>query len=347
VRRLLPATCLAVVVLATGCSAFGVRTTDAATVNGVGISNTRLKEMVEAQLGQQQETSEPLDIDGITRQSLEGLVQYQIVLDGVHKAGLTLEEADVDARMQQLKAQAAAQGVGDFGEYLRSRNLSERLVREQLRVQLAVDLIGVKLVPYASDAVLQKTLDKRRKEFLQVHVRHVLVKDKATADKVRSELLSSSDWAAVAKQRSIDSQTKDKGGDLGFISKGQTAAAFEKTELDLADAGDCKGKTSGSCASPLSQPVHTQFGYHVMQVVGVRLPQLDNNLRSQLEPSIKQRRQQAVQRWFDSLLKQADVTINPRYGNWDKASGKVVDRATRPATSTTAPPAGAPPASGP
>jgi foldase protein PrsA len=351
VRRLLPALCLAVALVATGCSAFGVRSSDAATVNGVAISNDQLKQMVQAQLSQQQDqqqSGEPLDIDGITRQSLEGLVQYQIVLDGARRAGVTLEEGAVDARLEQLKQQAAAQGITDFDAYLRNRNLSIDLLREQLKVQLAVDLMGVKLVPYPSDAELRRTLDKRRKEFLQVHVRHVLLKDKATATKARRQLVSSGDWAGVAKRLSIDSQTKEKGGDLGYISKGQTADAFEKAELGLANAGDCKGRTSGACTSPISQPVHTQYGYHVLQVLGMRLPALDNNLRSQLDPTIRERRQQAVQRWFDSLVKQAAVTINPRYGRWDADNGKVVDRQTKPGSApTTGPPAGAPPASGP
>ncbi|HYY80822.1 MAG TPA: SurA N-terminal domain-containing protein [Actinomycetes bacterium] len=325
VRRLLPALCIAVAVLAAACSHAAA---DAASVNGVAISNDQLKEMVQAQLAAQSASSDnpqSQDIQGLTRQSLEGLIQFQIVLDGARKEGVSVPESDVDARLQELKSQASAQGT-TYEDLLRSRNLTESLLREQYRVQLAVDLVAVKLVPYAPDATLLKALDKRKEEFLQVHVRHVLVKDKATADKARKQLVGSGDWSGVAKRLSIDSQTKGKAGDLGFISKGQTATAFEKAEQSLAAQGDCKGKTTGSCRSPVSQPVHTQFGYHVLQVIGVRLPTLDNNLRSQLDPTVKTRRQQAVQRWFDSLVKQADVTINPRYGAWDAGSGKVVER---------------------
>jgi foldase protein PrsA len=350
VRRLLPVLVLVVVVLAAGCSAFGVRSSDAATVNGVAISNDQLKEMVQAQLGQQQaqqqqqqQQQQSLDIEGITRQSLEGLIQYQLVLEGARKAGVSIQEGDVDARLRQLKAQAAAQGT-NFEEALRAQNISEKVVRDQLRIQLAVDLVGVKLVPYASDAELRQALDKRKKDFLQVHVRHVLVKDAGTAASVRKQLVGSGDWGAVAKKSSTDEQTKNKGGDLGYISKGQTAPAFEKVELDLANQGNCKGKTSGSCSSPISQPVKTQFGFHVLQVTGVRLPALDNNLRSQLQPAVKEQRQAAIQKWFEGLVKQADVSINPRFGRWDKGSGKVVDRETAPgsATSTTVPAGGAP-----
>jgi foldase protein PrsA len=337
VRRLLSVLCLAV--LAAGCSGLGVRNSDAATVNGTGIPTDRLSEMTKAQLGQQQQAQDQQgqqsqDIDGATRQALEGLIQFQLVLDGVKKAGITIKESDVDARMEQLKQQVTAQGQ-NFDELLKTRQISEEVLRTQQRVQLAVDLIAVKLVPYSPDAVLRKTLDKRKDDFLEVRVRHVLVKDKATADKARQELVAGADWATVAKQRSIDTQSKEKGGDLGFNAKGATVKPFETAEFALAGQGDCKGRTSGSCASPISQPVKTQYGFHVLQVVGVRLPKLDNDLRAKLEPAVKDRRQQAIQRWFDEQVKAAEVTVNPRFGQWDAKNGKVVERETAPGAATT------------
>ncbi|HET7517161.1 MAG TPA: SurA N-terminal domain-containing protein [Actinomycetes bacterium] len=337
-RRLLPVLCLAVLVA--GCSDLGVRSQDAATVNGVGIPTDRLSEMTKAQLGQQQQAEqqqgqqEGQDIDSTTRQALEGLIQFQLVLDGAKKAGVTIEEADVDARMEQLKQQVAAQGQ-NYEELLKTRQISEEVLRTQQRVQLAVDLVAVKLVPYSSDAALRQLLDRRKEDFLEVRVRHVLVKDKATANQVRQELVADGDWAAVAKRSSIDTQSKDKAGDLGFTAKGATVKPFETAEYALAGQGDCKGKTSGSCESPISQPVKTQFGYHVLQVVGVRLPALDNELRAKLEPTIKDRRQQAVQQWFDQQVDKAEVVINPRFGRWDAENGKVIERETAPGAATT------------
>jgi parvulin-like peptidyl-prolyl isomerase len=347
VRRLLPVLCLAAAVVVAGCSNAGVRNDHAATVNGVGIPTARLTEMTKAQLGQQQtqqsQAGQGQDIEGATRQALEGLIQFQLVLDGARKEGVSVEEGDVDARIEQLKQQVAAQGQ-KYEELLQQRQISESVIRDQQRVQLAVDLVAVKLVPYSPDAELRKTLDKRKDDFIELRVRHVLAKDKATADKAREELVSSGDWAAVAKRLSIDTQSKEKSGDLGYNAKGATVKPFEKAEFDLAGQGSCKGKTSGSCESPISQPVKTQFGYHVIQVIGVRLPQLDNELRSKLEPTVKDRRQQAVQRWFDDQVKQAEVTVNPRFGRWDAENGNVIDRETAPGAvvTTTTPGHGGP-----
>ena len=74
----------------------------------------------------------------------------------------------------------------------------------------------------------------------------------------------------------------------------------------------------------------------------MRLPVLDNELRAKLEPAVKDRRQQAVQRWFDDQVKRAEVTINPRFGRWDAKTGKVIDRETAPGAATTTTTAGGP-----
>jgi foldase protein PrsA len=343
VRRLLPAVGLAIVLLAAGCSRGD--NNQAATVNGTSVPVSQLTDMVKAQLAaaqsQQQQgqgqASSP-DIEGLTRSSLEGLIQFQVIIEGARKEGVTVDEGQVDARIQQVKDQAAAQGM-KYEDLLSQNNISDALLREQFRAQIALTLVGDKLIPNPSDAVLLKNIAKHKTDVVQIHVRHVLVKDQATAQKARQQLLSDGDWTAVAKQYSTDQGTKDHGGDLGFESKGQTVAEFEKAVFNLAEQGGCKGKTSGNCSSPISSPVHTQFGYHVIQVIGLRVPPLTDNLRNQLDPSLKQRRNAAVEQWFNDHLKRAKVSVNPRFGRWDSASGKVIDRTTAPASPTTTAPA--------
>jgi len=332
VRRFLPALVILVALAAAGCgSGTGTVAADqAATVDGTGIPVKELTALVQAGSSQQQ-----VGGNDRNRQALEGLIQSQIVLGGAKGEGVTVSDAEVDDRLKAVRGQVEAQGAS-FDEALRQQNLTLPILRNQLRVQVAAERVAAKLVPGPSDAELTETLGKRRGEFLQLHIRHVLVKDQATADKVRGLLADKGDWAGVAKQYSTDPGSKDKGGDLGFQSKGQTVAEFDKKSFELAGKGDCKGRSEGACASPISEPVKTQFGWHVIQVVGVQFPKIDEQLRGQLDPGLQQRRQTAVQGWFSKRLKSASVTVNPRFGRWDAAAGKVVDRETAP--QTTAPP---------
>ncbi len=341
-RRLLPAVSLAIVLLAAGCSRGDNE--QAASVNGTSVPVSQLTDMVKAQLAQAQaqqqqgQNQSSLDIEGLTRSSLEGLIQFEVVLEGAREEGVNVDEGQVDAQIQRIKDQAAAQGM-KYEDLLSQQNISEALLREQLRATIALTLVGAKLVPNPSDAVLLKNIAKHKTDVIQIHVRHVLVKDQATAQKARQQLVSGGNWTAIAKQYSTDPGTKDHGGDLGFESKGQAVAEFEKAVFILADEGDCKGKTSGACSSPISSPVHTQFGYHVIQVIGLRMPPITDDLRNQLDPTLKQRRDAAIEQWFNDHLKQAKISVNPRFGRWDAGSSKVVDRTTAPASPTTTTPA--------
>ena len=82
-------------------------------------------------------------------------------------------------------------------------------------------------------------------------LRHILVKTKTQADRIHDELASGADFAALAKQNSLDPGSKDQGGKL-TVSRGQTVAPFDKAAFSL--------KTN-----ELSDPVKTEFGYHLIQ----------------------------------------------------------------------------------
>jgi foldase protein PrsA len=345
---MLPALLL-LALLAAGCGPGKVAPDQAAVVDGVAIPMDELTAQVKAGRPGDARQDPAQAVDG-AREALQSLIVARVVLGGAEREGVSVSEADVDARLEQIKQQVAAQGAS-FEAALAQRNLTVPILRNQLRVQLAAEKLSAKLVPGQGDAELLATLGKRKAEFLQLRVRHVLVKDEATARKVKRELESGGDWDAVAKRSSIDPGSKERGGDLGFQSKGETVAPFEKAAVALAGKGDCKDRTSGDCSSPIGGPVKTEFGWHVLQVTGVRLPPLNDQLRGQLDPSLQPRRQKAVQDWFDKRVKAASIQVNPRFGRWDAASGKIVDRATAPqpasGPTTTAPPLGAPPTTAP
>ncbi len=86
----------------------------------------------------------------------------------------------------------------------------------------------------------------------RVKARHILVETEADALAVIAELKNGADFAELAEQRSIGPSAPD-GGDLGFFERGRMIPAFEDAAFAL-NAGE------------ISEPVETQFGWHVIKV---------------------------------------------------------------------------------
>jgi peptidyl-prolyl cis-trans isomerase D len=99
----------------------------------------------------------------------------------------------------------------------------------------------------------------------RVHARHILFKlakdappeqveaTQKKAEAARTRLASGADFAALAHELSDDPGSKDKGGDLGFFTRGQMVPPFDQAAFSLEP-----GK--------VSEPVRTDFGFHLLRV---------------------------------------------------------------------------------
>jgi len=100
----------------------------------------------------------------------------------------------------------------------------------------------------------------------QIHVRHILMKTNELADDatvrtkllaIRERILKGEDFAGIAQVSSEDPGSAAEGGDLGWSGPGTFAPEFETVINGLKD-------------NEMSEPFHTQFGWHLAQVLGHR-----------------------------------------------------------------------------
>ena len=139
----------------------------------------------------------------------------------------------------------------------------------------------------------------------QVHARHILMRpdelqDDATVRQrladVRQRVLKGEEFAAFASSMSADSSSAVNGGDLGWSGPGSFVPEFEATLARLKD-------------NEISEPFHTEFGWHIVQVLGHR--QFDTTEESQRGRALRQLRESKVDEetelWLRRLRDEAFV----------------------------------------
>jgi parvulin-like peptidyl-prolyl isomerase len=128
-----------------------------------------------------------------------------------------------------------------------------------------------------------------------VWARHILVSDEQTANEVLNKLNNGEDWTALAAEYSQDTSNKDVGGDLGWFYRGMMVSEFEQAAFALK-------------VGEISQPVKTQYGYHLIQVLGHETRYLN-------ESEFEQLKQNKFQQWLTDLRSQATIKIDD---TWQK-----------------------------
>ena len=132
-----------------------------------------------------------------------------------------------------------------------------------------------------------------------IKARHILIKvptgatkkvwkeAKLKAEGIRKRIEKGEDFAKLAKEYSDDPGSKNKGGELGFFSKGRMVPEFESAAFSLKPG-------------ELSNPVKTSFGYHIIQVEKKRKASI--RPFSKAQPQIRQRLYREKQQKLQDML---------------------------------------------
>jgi peptidyl-prolyl cis-trans isomerase C len=217
--------------------------------------------------------------------------------------------ADKVADMQILAQEARSRGLLANPELASQIKMQEDNLLANAMYQLLVQTAK------PSEAELKAAYEARKSEFDQAKARHILVrfqgsriavrKDQkeltdaealAKATALRERIVKGEDFAAVAKAESDDTATGAKGGDLGTLSRGRMIPEFEKAVFALT-------------AGQISEPVKTQFGYHVIQVQERTTAEFEK-VRGDLE---RAKQNEAATQTVRALREKATVKFNPDY----------------------------------
>lgn len=132
-----------------------------------------------------------------------------------------------------------------------------------------------------SDADTKAAYEEYKKAYgeKEFNAKHILVKTEAEAKDIIAKLGKGGDFTKLAKEKSMDPGSKDKGGDLGWFSPATMVKPFSDAVSILQ-----KGATTAS-------PVQTQFGWHVIRLVDSRAaqPMEYEKMKENLQKGLQQR----------------------------------------------------------
>ena len=250
----------------------------AATVNGRVIPLAEFEAQVEiAQryMAQGADSSgQATTLPELRRQVLDWMIDQVLIEQAAEREGANVTDDQVEAEIQKMRSTDEAK----FNEWLRANGLTV----ETLRARLRSEMLGAALADRIASNVPSRVV--------QVHVRHILTSTQGEAEEVVRRVQAGEDFAALARQFSLDQTTGELGGDLGFLPRGIMSPEFDAVAFDLA-----VGEVSGV--------VQSEYGYHVIHVVE---KDPSREVPAELMPAL---RQHAFQDWLEQEHAGADIVI--------------------------------------
>lgn len=172
-------------------------------------------------------------------QILDQLIENQLLAWEASKNGIRVSNSDINDAYQKIVDESG--GAANVQKVLKELyGMSERQFKELIKQQVTKEKIQNELIA-------------------QVKVRHILIKDEARANEVANKAKSGENWDELAKTYSEDVKTRDSGGDLGWIARGNLV-------IDGKLVPEFEDAAFSAKIGEIFGPVKTQVGFQIGKV---------------------------------------------------------------------------------
>ncbi|MUG44065.1 peptidylprolyl isomerase [Paenibacillus woosongensis] len=258
-----------------------------ATVNGTKITQDELyNELVKAGGGEQ------------AKQALNAIVMKTLITQEAKKKNIVVTEEDINAEIDNY--------IKSFGslEMLEQMLQQYGMTMDDLKQDSEMNVMITKLLEDKTNVTedeVKQTFETYKESFNtpeQVRASIILVETEDEANEVIQQLKDGKDFAELAKDKSLDTFTKDSGGDTGFFERGQVEPAVEEAAFKLK-----QDEVSGA--------VKTDEGYKVIKLTDRKEAKegtLEENKEEIRKGLVAQQVQELFGDWYSELESQAKIT---------------------------------------
>lgn len=195
--------------------------------------------------------------ENVKKQILEQMINDELIKQNAKALKVNIEQTEVTDQMTEL--------INQFGGEENLEKLLEQqgTTKDDLKKSIEMEILRYKLMDevgkdiQVSDDEIKTYYETNKNDFKeqpdQVKARHILVDTEKEALNLKKQIEEGADFAELAKKHSKDTASAENGGDLGHFMRGQMVPEFENAAFSL-NAGE------------VSEPVKTQFGYHIIKV---------------------------------------------------------------------------------
>ena len=242
---------------------------EVASVNGVAITSEELEREVANIRHKMSRRMPGVPVpEDLEDKALDNIINRRLLLEESRKAGITVENSEIEAIWQQTVARFPSEEA--VKEILKKENVTEEMIRGDIRNGLTLQkYVESEFTAKAdvSEEEIKEYYDKNSSRFKQpemVKASHILIKVEDKADEAKKAearkkieeveklVKEGKDFAELAKEYS-EGPSNVKGGDLGFFGRGQMVKPFSDAAFAL-KPGE---------VSPI---VETRFGFHIIKV---------------------------------------------------------------------------------
>ncbi|MDD4002326.1 MAG: peptidylprolyl isomerase [Bacteroidales bacterium] len=234
------------------------------------------------------------------KQVLDSLISEKIVELEAKKQNIVVSDDDIQKEIDKYYEQYG--GEEGFNQALATSGYTLDQVKKDIISNLNVKKILEPQITITEEE-LKAYFEENKATFAQekqVKASHILVDSLEIANEVKQKLVDGGDFAQLAKEYSTDPGTKENGGDLGFFGSEQMAIEFEKAAFALK-------------VGEISDPVQTEYGYHIIKLVDKKDAQEANYEQSKAEirdALLEKKIGEEYDSWMQNLYQQYDVKNN-------------------------------------
>jgi parvulin-like peptidyl-prolyl isomerase len=239
----------------------------------------------------------------VQRQVVEIFIDQALYRKEAERLKIKVTDKEVEAQVEQTKKRFPTEA--EFSQALKSANLTMNDLRDLIRNRLITERVNKKVIGpiKVTDEEMRSYYEANKDQFKQpeqVKVSHILVKTEAEAKDLLAKIKGGEDFAKLAKEKSTDPTTKDKGGDLGFVQRGGIfGAEFDQLAFSL-PAGEVGG------------PIQTQFGWEIVKAFEKK-PEVQRTFeesKADTEKILKNQKESTKAReWLEKVRKKARIKI--------------------------------------